>query len=484
MIFDKFAVMIKRIQRTYIVVGLFLLAATNPLFAQKPGYAINFSIDGLRDTTAYLGYYYGESTHIKDTAKVDSKGNFTFKKNTPLPQGVYMVVLDRARIFEIVVGPNQHFSMKTNTTDYIKNMVVTNDIDNKLFFENMHFNMERHKEAQPFIKILQDSTLSPDQKKDARKSFDQVNEKVLAYQQNIIDQHPTTMTARLFKATKQIKVPEAPVRADGSIDSTFQLKWYRQHFFDDFDLGDDALLRLPKPIYSEKLNEYLDRLYAPQADTLLKAINQLASIARRNQETYKYLVWNCLFKYQNPEIMGLDKIFVNMYDIYFASGEMDFWINDKTKASLKEQADRLRKSLIGNVAPNLIMQDENSAPRSMYDIKKDFTILFFFDPDCGHCKTETPKLVNFYETTKFDVEVYAISADTSMVKMKDYIKNMNMKWITVNGPRTYVGSYHDLYDAVTTPTLYLLDNRKKIIAKKIPIEKLEEFLTNYSRFNP
>lgn len=481
MIFDKFAVMIKFSTRLSVIVLLFLTLTSAE--AQKQGYAIKFTVDGLKDTTAYLGYYYGESTYIRDTTHVDSKGNFTFQKSTPLPQGVYFLVLGRTRLFDIVVGDNQHFALKTNTTDYVKNMVVANDLDNKLFFENMHFNQERHNEAQPYIKVLQDTTLSSDQKTEARKSFDLVNEKVLTYQQNIIDQYPTTMTARLFKATKQIKVPEPPVRSDGTIDSTFQLKWYRQHFFDDFDLGDDALLRLPKPIYTEKLNEYLDRLYVPQADTLLKVIHRLASVAKKDQETYKYLVWNCLLKYQNPDIMGLDKVFVVLYDTYFASGEMDFWVNEKTKNNLKEHADRLRKSLVGNIGPNLIMQDASGTAKSMYDINKDFTILFFFDPDCGHCKTETPKLVNFYTHTKFDVEVYAVSADTSMVKMRDYIRNMKMNWITVNGPRTYVGSYHDLYDAFTTPTLYLLDRKKKIIAKKIPIEKLDEFLMNYTKIN-
>ena len=323
--------MSKRVLRTSIAVSILFCSITS-LFGQKSGYAISFSIDGLKDTTAYLGYYYGESTYIKDTAHVDSKGNFTFQKATPLPQGVYFLVLNRSRLFEIVVGPNQHFALKTNTSDYIKNMAVTNDLDNQLFFGNMLFNMERHKEAQPFIKILQDSSLAADQKLEARKSFDMVNNKVLAYQQNIIDQHPETMTARLFKATKQIKIPEPPRRSDGTTDSTFQLKWYRQHFFDYFDLGDDALLRLPKPIYTEKLNEYIDRLYAPQPDTLLKVIHRLASIAKKNQETYKYLVWNCLLKYQNPEIMGLDRVFVELYDTYYESGEMDFWINAKTKS--------------------------------------------------------------------------------------------------------------------------------------------------------
>jgi hypothetical protein len=90
-------------------------------------------------------------------------------------------------------------------------------------------------------------------------------------------------------------------------------------------------------------------------------------------------------------------------------------------------------------------------------------------------------LLNIYNKKKFDLEVYAVSADTSMAKMRSYIKDMNMPWITVNGPRTYVGNYQDLYDSNTTPTIYVLDNRKKIIGKKIPTDKLEEFLTHYEK---
>lgn len=190
-----------------------------------------------------------------------------------------------------------------------------------------------------------------------------------------------------------------------------------------------------------------------------------------------------LLKYQNPEFMGLDGVFVNLNDKYFATGEMDYWANEKMRKNIKEQADRLRNSLVGKKGANLIMMDENMKPRSMYDIKKKYTLLYIFDPDCGHCKTETPKLVKFYNEnkTKFDLEVYAVSSDTSMAKMKDFIKTMKTPWITVNGPRTYVGPYSDHYDAITTPTLYILDEKKIIIAKKPPIEKLADFLTNYEK---
>lgn len=449
-------------------------------FAQS-GYNIRFKVDGLKDTTAYLGYYYGESTFVKDTAHVNSTGVFAFDGKQKLPHGVYFLVLNKTRIFELIVGQNQNFALSTNTSDYVKNMQVTGDVDNKLFFDNMVFNMERHKEAEPFIKVIQDSTLSEDKKKGARENFAKVNEKVMAYQDKIIKEHPTTLTARIFKANKPIQIPEPPKNADGSIDSTFQLRWYREHFFDNFDLADDALIRMPRPIYQEKINEYLDKLYAPQADTLKEALSRVIDKARKNQETYKYAVWVSVLKFQNPDIMGLDEVFVHLNDTYFASGEMNFWANDQMKKNLKDHADRLRKSLIGQKGANLIMQDLNLKPRALYDIKNKYTVLYIFDPDCGSCKKETPRLVDFYNKKKFDVEVYAVSADTSMAKMRDYAKEMNMKWITVNGPRTYVGPYQDLYDANTTPTLYVLDNQKKIIGKKIPAEKLEDFLTQYER---
>lgn len=457
-----------------------LLIVSAQCFAQT-GYNIRFQVDGLKDTTAYLGYYYGESTFVKDTARVNHTGEFVFDGKQTLPQGVYFLVLNKTRIFEMVVGHDQQFALQTSTADYVKNMQVTGDIDNKLFFENMVYNSERHQEAEPYIKVMQDSTLTEDKKKDAREAMMKINEKVMAYQERIISENPATITARIFKANRPVEIPEPPRRADGSIDSTFQLRWYRQHFFDNFDLADDALIRMPRPIYQEKVNEYLDKLFAPQADTLKKALSTVINKAKKNQETYKYAVWVSVLKFQNPEIMGLDELFVHLNDTYFASGEMNFWANDQMKKNLKDHADRLRKSLIGQKGANLIMQDTNLKPRALYDIKNKYTVLYIFDPDCGSCKKETPKLVDFYNKKKFDVQVYAVSADTSMVKMRDYIKEMNMKWITVNGPRTYVGPYQDLYDAATTPTLYVLDNQKKIIGKKIPAEKLEEFLTQYER---
>jgi len=463
---------------------LFLMIGSFSAFSQS-GYKINFKIKGWKDTTVYLGHFYGESTYIKDTTRVNKSGEFFFDNKTTLPQGVYFLVLNKSKIFDFVVGSDQFFTLETESPDYVPNMKVIGDEDNKLFFENIAFNIERNKEAEPLIKTLKDSTLKEDQKKDARAAFTKINEKVLAYQKEEIAKYPKAMTARMLKASQIVTIPDPPKLPNGKIDSTFQLRYYRQHFFDNFDLSDDALIRLPQPIYQQKVKEYLEKLFVPQPDSITKAINGLVPKVKKNQETYKYLVWNCVFMYRQPEIMGLDEVFVNLYDQYFATGEMDFWVNDKTKQNLKEHADKIRSCMIGHAGANLIMQDQNLQPKSMYDIKAKYTILFIFNPDCGHCREETPKLVEFYnkDKTKYNFEVFAVSTDTSMKKLRDFIKEFKTPWITVDGPRSYVKEHFSkLYHSDTTPTIFILDDKKKIIAKKLPVKQLGDFLDKHEKF--
>ncbi len=464
----------------------FLLAFVPVLLLAQGGYKIDFQIKELKDTTVYLGYYFGESTFLKDTARSDKAGRFSFSGAKPLDRGIYFLALGKVKLFDpgFIVNHKQHFTMESSTVDIVRNMKVTGDEDNQLFFENMVFNSERHKEAGPYIKILQDSTLSEDQKKEAREAFALIDKKVQDHQNELIAKHPGTLTAKLVNVNKRVEVPNPPKKADGTIDSSFQYRYYRAHFFDNFDLADEALIRLPTSAYQQKLDEYLDKLVVQMPDSLMVAIDALAARVKSNKETYKYLVWTCVYKYQKPPIMGLDEVFVRLFDKYYASGEMDFWISASMKKTMKEVAEKLRPSLIGKTGTNLIMQDQAFQRKALYDIKKKYSLIFFFDPDCGHCREESPKLVTFYNQRKekFSLEVYAVSLDSSMQKMRDYIKQMKMSWITVNGPRSYTGSLYSSYYAETTPMIYILDEKKKIIAKGLPVDRVEEFLTNYERF--
>jgi len=71
-----------------------------------------------------------------------------------------------------------------------------------------------------------------------------------------------------------------------------------------------------------------------------------------------------------------------------------------------------------------------------------------------------------------------------MKKMRDFAKEMKTTWTTVNGPRTYLKqTYNQLYFSETTPSLYIIDEKKKIIARKLGVADLPDFFEKHERFS-
>ena len=105
-----------------------------------------------------------------------------------------------------------------------------------------------------------------------------------------------------------------------------------------------------------------------------------------------------------------------------------------------------------------------------------YTILYFWDPTCGHCQKELPKLVSYYDSIKTkNIEVFALCADNDVVRWKKYVKENKMKWINVMDIQNTT-AYHTIYDISSTPVMYLLDKDKKIIAKKLNVDQLRSFI--------
>lgn len=446
------------------------------------GYQIDVTIDQLEDAELYLGYYMDGKTYVADSARYLENGTYSFKGNESLDRGMYFIAKSTTLLFDLVVGEDQFFELQTTQEEFASSMEVVGDLDNQLFYENMNFNLEMRKLGAPFIEIVRDSTLSEVERMKAREEIDGINKRVLDYQDETITNHPESILATLFKSGKQVEIPEKLKSDQSESGRQKQFEYYRAHYWDFYDLGNPVMLRLPNTIYKKKVDDYLDNLTHPIPDSIKVAVDELAGMAKKDESTYQYLVWYLTIKYQTSQIMGMDGIFVHLVDTYFLTGELDYFANDQLKKNLKEKADQYRNSLIGMVAPNLVLQDLDEQPQALHDLTNKYSVIYFYDPDCGHCKKETPVLKEFYDNSTFDVGVYTVSADTSMVKMNDYIEEMGLQsWVNTNGTRTYGIRYLDVYDAYTTPTIYLLNENKEIIAKKIAASQLSEAIANYEK---
>src|SRR5581483_12266432 len=110
------------------------------------------------------------------------------------------------------------------------------------------------------------------------------------------------------------------------------------------------------------------------------------------------------------------------------------WVSAKQLQNMVERANQLDPILIGKKCPEVALPDTANVIRSLMAVRARYTVLYFWDYDCGFCQKETPKLVKWYDSIKGEgIEVYAVETNENEVaKWKDYIKKNKLDWINVS----------------------------------------------------
>lgn len=444
------------------------------LYGQKDSYTIKVNINGIKDTACYIASYYGDGNkkYLQDTARADSKGNIIFSKKKLLPTGIYMIITPAHKYFEFIINKEQTLSMETDTADFIKNMNIKGSAENKLFYEYLNFANVKQKEMEPLMKVLK-KTNNKDSIKFFKEQLKVIEDAVKDYKLKFIIEHPETFVAKVFKTSQENEnLPEPPLLPDGKRDSAFVYRYYKLHFFDNVDFADERLLRTP--VFHNKLEQYITQVVIQIPDSVNKEADMLIEKSRSNKEIFKYVVWYITNWSETCSIMGMDAVFVHIIEKYYATNQA-YWVNPTQLQKIVDRAKQLKYSLLGTKSANLIMSDNNGKIQSLHDIKAKYLILYFWDTDCGHCKTETPKLLDYYHKIKSNnVEVFAVCISSNLKEWEKYINDNNLDWINVAD--TINQNFKYIFDIYSTPVIYLLDADKRIIAKRLSIEQLQEFI--------
>jgi len=446
----------------------------------QEGYKIQVKINGSRDTSLLLASYYGNKIRLVDTAFAKKPGDFVFGGDKVLPGGVYMVVSpEKVKQFELLINKNQHFAIQTDTANISMHLKARGSTENTVFFNYLQYSDKIYKEILALRKRLLQTKKHTPAYKQLQENIAALKKENVTRRTELIQSHPGTFVAKLFEAMEEVRVPKETHPAD----SLYAIHYLQKHFWDHFDLSDSRLLR--SPLYDQKLKTYFKQLVFFQPDSVDRAIDEVIAMARPSKESVSYLVWYFTGEYQNPKYMGFDKVFVHMVDQYFSKEPI---VN--TTASIKEMLEKraaeIRPLLIGNRAPELILQDTTGKFVSFYGIRKKLTLLFFWDYKCNICKRQLAELVPMYPelVKKYDLAVYAVSINPDLDNWKAAVRNRHLPWINVNGTRSVKGDFTKLYDVHSTPQLFLLDRDKHIIAKQFSVNQLKMVLDDYAGRHP
>ena len=464
--------------------SLFLFLAHSLHGQVKSGHEISLTIRGLADSTIYLGYHYGDKQYIRDTLRLDKSGSGKFSGKEKLDQGIYLIVLPGQTYFEMLMTDDQIFSLTCSFKDYFNSLSFAGSDDNTAFIEYQRDWMLMQKNAASIGKRIQSNKEKSDSLKILRQMQTDQEKKMKDYLRSVEEANKGRFLATLVKAMRPIEIPEFVIPAmTKNPDSVRWIKtniYYKNHFFDNIDLLDERLLRTP--IMYGKINEFFTNPFIQAPDSINKEIDRIIKKVEPNYKVFQFVAVYLFNHFRESEIMGHDAVMVKLADEIYLTSKAD-WVSKEFKADLKKQIDLIRPNLIGVKAENLIMDSYKGIHVALHDIEKDFTILIFWEPDCGHCKETVPKLKTYYDGVKGSgIEVFTVCTTSDKVKWSKFIEDNKLTWINGWDPERK-SRFDYYYNVQTTPMIYILDRNKKIIAKKLSVESIGPFLESYRKQN-
>ena len=185
--------------------------------------------------------------------------------------------------------------------------------------------------------------------------------------------------------------------------------------------------------------------------------------------------------------MGQEKVFLHLFDKYYSKGDT-LWLNEKQRKYIFDRAYSLMANQLNEPAADLNMLDTAGKKETLYEVKAPFTFISFYDPNCGHCKETIPRIDSIYRAKwkGLGVKLVGVNVDEgAMDAWKSFIKEHKLEgWVHMYQPKNKrdeeskngVANFRQLYDVFKTPTLYLLDDQKRIIGKMLTIEQFDEVL--------
>ena len=403
---------------------------------------ISIEIENYDDSLYYLLKYKSDKSLIVIDSSTAVKGNKIFKQSSNYPEGIYVLAdSNQNPIFELFLGKDQKFTVNVgdltrNETYIIKGAKETSDYFD--IYAKTNYNRLYIKALESEIEHFPDN---------ARK-IDSIKLNHNEYLESIKIKDKDSFIRTYIGFNKEIIVPQEYKNKSE--------QYIIDHYFDDMSLSDIRILNTR--MLKNKLDDYFNNYMSKQStDVVLQEIDYIIGRTTAgyrdipqdlvNHEVRDYILWYLYSQYFDNDI-----IYTHLSDVYFSKLEINN-LTENIRSEIVKRADILRKITIGRLAPTFTYIDDEGKQIDLSEIDSKNTVLFFYKPDCQKCIREKRIL--------------------GLIKKRH--KNLTILHINIS-EENYHNVSQDIavqYDIKTTPTIYILDKEKKIIAKNIKAEEIE-----------
>lgn len=440
-------------KKQFQITSLLLFLAIFPnIMASCQNERIKYSIDielkdAIHGETLFLQKYVGKTLVTIDSIASRSASTILFKGKPNLEPGMFAISLKHKPFvnFFISKANEQQFTISLDAQNPAQTLTFTGSPENQAFIDYLRFLGSKYQ------------------------SQDEIKQKGDQLQK----QFPNSMLALFIQTMKEPEVPEPTKPVSDLIG--YKYGYLSNHYFDNIDFADKRLLNTP--LLEQKLGFYFKQMVSPMADSIIERVDQTLKKAKANNEVYLWTVRYLYNLYREAPIEGNTEVYHFIGENYILS-EPDRW-NDKP--FVEKVRNRLAKSKlnpVGEKATNLILQSPDGKKVDLHSIKANFTVLFFYNPECEACRPVTAALSELYKQfSNKGIEVFAVNVDKQKEHWLNYISEIGLDWINVYDPNG-ADSIEEKYDINAIPIMYLLDKNKSVIIKNMPISSIKTYLTS------
>ena len=464
----------------FLAAAVFIVAGTCRSLSGQEGYSIGITVQGVSNSKIRLAYHHGNQQYIKDSLSTDITGKCRFSGIEKLPAGVYMIVFPGNSYFEFLAGEDQNFDVSCSINDITGSLIFKGSQENERFIDYQRQWKTLQEEAIEINDKIKGASPGTQARKAPEGQLTAQETKMKQYLHEVSELNKGTLLGAIVRSLIPVETMK-PVIPGGvsNPDSIARLRsyiYFKNHFFDNTLFEEPGLIR--SPILAGKLEQFFSQVVVQMPDSVNKEADRVLKMSGANKDVYQYVAVWLFNKYATSEIMGQDAVLVHIADKVYLSGKAD-WVSKEFLTELSAKIEKIRPALIGKKGADLVMDSFTGHYVSLYDLEAEFTILYFWEPDCGHCKEATPILKKYYDQNKnTGIEVFTVCTQNKREVWEKYIVDNNLNWINGWDPNR-VSRFDVNYNVDSTPIVYILDRDKTIIAKRLPVEKIGSFIENY-----
>ncbi len=406
-------------------------------------YIISGTIEHAAEGQLLLASYLGDRFRVIDSIDTQT-GSFYFILSEDNPVGIYRIIY--TDLVQGVRSENQFIEFIYNLED-IEVIVTSGDRGPLAHFENSI-------ENQVYREFL-DFELK--EKSQSRRTL---------FLDSMTAIYPDLYASRIMNAFRTPFIPDA-MSIQERVD-TLQTCFFNQAAIDD-------PLLLYAPVYTFRLIDFLSLFKVDtlskeiQENQFIEAVDRIMINVSHDTDLRSFVVE---FLLEGFEILNMELVQSHLANHY---------LDESCEADIVDlvisRMEGTRTMVSGQQAPDFIIRDIHGKTHQLSELDSPYVLVVFWASTCEHCQEMLPELHHWYlNENSANIEVVAISIDTSLLNFEIFTQSLKPEWITSYDPLGWNGKVPGNYFIYATPSLFLMDHDRTILSRPSSYKQFQRIL--------